>query len=122
VAIHGDVGYLLGGPTRQFDAGAAVTVVATPRLTVVGELAGRRIDKLGRLVDSVLPHPTLVGINTLRLTSSDQASTRVAATAGVKWNIFSTWLLSAHVIRPLTTAGLRGGWTPAVTLDYLIGR
>jgi hypothetical protein len=122
VAAHAEVGYVVGGATRELDTGAAVTIVATPRITIVGELSGRRIERLGRLTDSVLPHPTLMGINTLRLTSSHQTSNRMTATAGVKWNVVSTWLLSAHVSRPLSTAGLTGGWVPAVTLDYLIGR
>jgi hypothetical protein len=122
VGLHGDAGFVLGGTTGELDFGAAVTVVGTPRLTVVGEIGGRRLSSLGRLVDAVQPHPTLVGVQTLRLTSTDEAMHRIALTAGFKWNVFSTWLLSGHVSRPLTESGLTGGWVPAVTLDYLLDR
>lgn len=119
-AIHGDVGYVIGGATNELDTGGAVTFVATPRLTVVGELSDRRLESLGRLVDSVLPHPTLAGVDTLRLTASPQAAHRITATAGFKWNVASTWLLSGYASRPLTESGLTAGWRPTVTLDYLV--
>jgi hypothetical protein len=122
VAVHADVGFVVGGAASELDFGAAVTFVGTPRLTLVGEIGGRRLGSLGRLVDAVQPHPTLVGVQTLRLTSTDQAMHRMALTAGFKWNVFSTWLLSGHISRPLTNSGLTGGWVPTVTLDYLLER
>jgi hypothetical protein len=122
VALHGDVGLVVGGATKEFDLGAAVTYARTPRLTVVGELSGRWLTSLGRLVDAVQPHPTLVGIQTHRLTSSDQGTGRIVASAGFKWNVASTWLLSGHISRPLTDSGLTAGWVPTFTLDYLVGR
>ncbi len=119
---HADIGYLFGGASNELDFGGAVTFAATPRLTIVGELSGRRLESLGRLVDSVQPHPSLIGVETLRLTSSDQAAHRLVLTSGFKWNLFSTWLLSGHISHPLTDAGLTAGWVPTLTLDYLVGR
>jgi hypothetical protein len=122
VALHADAGYVLGGAMRELDVGAAMTVVATPRLTLVGELSGRRLESLGRLVDSVQPHPLLAGIETLRLTSTTEPAQRTVVSAGVKWNAVSSWLLSAYVSRPLTEAGLTAGWGPTVALDYVVAR
>ncbi len=121
-AVHGDAGYVFGGATNELDTGAAVTFVATPRLTVVGEMSDRRLESLGRLVDSLLPHPSLAGVDTLRLTASPQVAHRITATAGLKWNVASTWLLSGYISRPLTESGLTAGWRPTVTLDYLVAR
>ena len=120
VAVHGTAGYVIGGDTRELNFGTAMTVVAASRLTFVAELAGRRLEGLGRLVDSTLPHPTLIGVETVRLTSTDQPARHLVATAGFKWNVASTWLLSTHLSRSLTDSGLTTGWVPAVTLDYLV--
>jgi hypothetical protein len=37
---------------------------------------------------------------------------------GVKWNIATTLLLSANVVRPLTSAGLNARWISTFALDY----
>ncbi len=122
VALHADAGYVLGGAMDEADGGAAVTVAATPRLTLIGEITARRLQSLGPLVDAVEPHPVLAGIETLRLASTTQPAHRVVMSTGVKWNVRSTWLLSAYISRPLTEAGFTAGWGPTVTLDYLLSR
>jgi hypothetical protein len=33
----------------------------------------------------------------------------------------STWLMSANVLRSLTTVGLNDKWIPSVTFDYWFG-
>jgi hypothetical protein len=70
----------------------------------------------------VQAHPTLTGVQTLRLTSSATPTQKVVLTAGFKWNLVAAWLLSAHVSHPLSDAGLNAAWVPALSLDYLIGR
>jgi hypothetical protein len=122
VGVHGNVGYVFGGLSKALDYSGAVTVAASPRLTIVAELAGRRFASSGRLTQTVAPHPTLVGIDTVRLTTTTEPTARLVAAAGVKWNFTSTWLLSANVFRPLTEAGLTTRWTPTVTLDHSFGR
>jgi hypothetical protein len=122
VGVHGNLGYVFGGLSEALDYGGAATLAASPRLTLVGELAGRRLSSSGRLTDTVAPHPTLVGIDTVRLTTTNEPTARLVAAAGVKWNFRSTWLLSANVFRPLTDAGLTTRWTPTVTLDHSFGR
>jgi hypothetical protein len=118
VGIHGEIGYTLGGVSEALTYAGAVTAVAAPRLTLVGELLGRRLNAVGRLVETTLPHPRLAGVDTVRLTSSDETAERLLVVAGFKWNIASTWLLTANILRPLTDVGLNARWVPSVTFDY----
>ena len=121
LGLHADVGYAFGGLTGDFDYGSAVTFVAAPRLTLVGELAGRRLAAAGRLTEVVGPHPRIVNVSTIRLTSVEQTASRLLSVAGVKWNVGGAFLVGASVRRPLQTAGLNAGWVAAVSLDYSIG-
>ena len=118
VAVHGDLGYAIGGLADELVYGGAVTVAGTSRLTVVGEIAGRRVSSAGRLTETIEPHPTLVGVETIRLTSTPRATDRAVGLVGVKWNLAATLLLSANVMRPLTTAGLNARWMSTFSLDY----
>jgi hypothetical protein len=118
VAVHGDVGYSIGGVSDELVYGGAVTVVGTSRLTLVGELAGRRLSSAGRLTETTEPHPTLVGVDTIRLTSVERATQRMVGVVGFKWNLGATLLLSANVVRPLTSAGLNARWMSTFALDY----
>jgi hypothetical protein len=122
VAVHGDAGYQFDEVSRELNFGGAVTVAATPILTLVGEMTGRRIDALGRLIETVQPHPTVSGVDTWRLTASNDSVGQLRATFGLKWNVHSTWLLSAHVTRTVTDIGLTAGWMPTIALDYSLGR
>ena len=95
-----------------------MTAVAAPRVTIVGELLGRRLDGFGRLTETTLPHPRLAGVDTIRLTGSGETTDRIVLVAGFKWNVAGTWLLTANVIRPITDVGLSAPWVPGVTFDY----
>ena len=121
VGVHGEVGYSFGGVSDVLGYAGAVTVVARSRLTIVGELSGLRISGLGRLADTTQPHPGLVGVDTIRLTGIEQTADRIVAVAGFKWNVASTWLLTANVRRPVTSTGLDAGWVPTITFDYSFG-
>ena len=118
VGLHGEVGYTFGGVSEALSYAGAVTAVAAPRLTLVGELLGRRLNGVGQLEQTTLPHPRLAGVDTIRLSSSGEAADRLVAVAGFKWNVASTWLLTANVLRPLTDVGLNAEWVPSVTFDY----
>ena len=118
VGVHGDVGYWVGGLARELDYGAALTLVAAARLTFVAELSGRRLAAFGRLAETTQPHPTLANVESIRLTSVEQTTDRLVSVVGVKWNVGRTWMLSANVRHPLTTAGLNASWIPTLTLDY----
>ena len=122
VGIHGELGYSFHGVSDALGYAVAVTVVAVPRLTIVGELSGLRLEGLGHLAETTLPHPGLAGVDTIRLTGVEQTTNRIVAVAGFKWNIADTWLLTANVRRPLTDVGLNAGWVPTITFDYSFGQ
>lgn len=121
VGVHGDLGYSFGGLSKQLDYGTAVTIAASPRLTIVGEMLGRRLDTGGRLTETSAPHPRLIGVDTIRLSAVPDGTERVLAIGGVKWNLAASMLLSATVLRPLTDAGLTPRWVPAVAIEYSFG-
>jgi hypothetical protein len=118
VAVHGDIGYAIGGLSDELVYGGAITVLGTSRLTLVGEVTGRRLSSAGRLTETIESHPTLAGVDTIRLTGVPRATERVAGSIGFKWNIAATVLLSANVVRPLTSAGLNARWISTFALDY----
>lgn len=122
VAVHGSVGYTLGGTSRIVEFQAAMTGAPTPRVTLVGELVGRYLESGGRLTNVTAPNPDLIGVQTIRLSASEQSTTRVLAVGGVRWNALGPWVVSANVMRPLTTAGLNAQWIATVSLDYSVGR
>ena len=122
VAVDGEMGYSLGGLVRALEYSGAVTYAATPRLTLVGELLGRRLEGVGRLVETTQPHPRLIDVETIRLTSVPDTTTRLTAVAGFKWNISGGWLLSANVVRSLTDTGLNARWVPTIAVDYAVGQ
>ena len=121
IGVHSEVGYAFGGVSDVLGYAAAVTVAAQSRLTIVGELSGLRISGLGRLSDTTQPHPALVGVDTIRLTGVEETADRIVVVAGFKWNVASTWLLTANVRRPITDVGLNAGWVPTITFDYSFG-
>lgn len=121
-AFHANGGYSVGGLARETDYGGAVTVAATPRLTVSGELIGRRIEGPGGIVQVATPNPTLAGVDTLRLEPSGTALNMVSLVPGLKWNVAGTWVVIANAMVPLTDAGLTSPFTPFVGLDYSFGR
>ena len=122
VGVHAELGYAFDEVADAVVYGAAVTGVATPRVTVIGEVIGRRLKGLGALTETTLPHPRLSGVDTIRLVGSGENTDRVMAAAGLKWNVASTWLLTASVLRSLTTVGLNAAWVPSVTFDYWFGQ
>jgi hypothetical protein len=122
LGAHADIGYILGGSSEELDYGGAITVVGAPQLTFAGEITGRRLASIGRLTDTTEPNPGLVGVDIIRLTGVPQATERIVAVVGLKWNVGATWLLSANVQRPLTTAGLNAGLVSTFMFDYSFGR
>jgi len=120
--FHGNVGYGFDNLSRELTYNGAATFASSNRLTLIGELVGRRLDSLGRLTYTVTPNPTLTNVDTIRLTSTSEQSARLVAVAGLKWNFRSTWLLTANVVRPMTDAGLNAPWTPTLTFEYSFAR
>lgn len=117
LAVHGNVGVTAGGLVRELQYRGAATLAASPRVTVVGEVLGRSLSDVGPLAQSSAPHPTIDGVDTLRLVSEAGSTRTAAAVVGAKWNVAGTWLLSGNVVLPLTDRGLRAKPTFLVGLD-----
>jgi len=121
-SVHGNIGYSVGGLSNSLEYRGAAIFAASHRLTLIGEVTGDRRASVGRLTETVAPSPTLINIDTVRLTSTNQPIMRAVAVAGVRWNFRSTWLFSANVVRPLTEAGLNAQWRPTITVDHSFGQ
>jgi hypothetical protein len=117
-SVHGNLGYVFSRLSQDLSYAGATTVVVVPRVTLVGELTGLWLRDFGRLVSTTAPHPSLIGVDTIRLTSITESAHRLVAAGGVKWNVAGTLLLNVVVMRQLTDAGLSTNFTPIVTLDY----
>jgi hypothetical protein len=90
-------------------------------LTLITEFIGRRLASGGRLIDVVEPHPALIGVETIRLSGTPQATSRMHMVGGLRWNMATKWLLSMNVLKPLTTAGMNARWMTSVSIDYALG-
>jgi hypothetical protein len=122
VSVHSELGYLLGGLSRELDYNAAVAVAASSRVTFIAELLGRRLESAGRLTETVAAHPRLAGVETIRLSAVPEATYRALAIGSVKWNVGETLLLTGSVMRSVTGTGLTARLTPTVVLEYSFGR
>jgi len=121
VGAHGVIGPVFGGAAGELGYALGVTHASSSRLTLAAEIIGRRVGAVGTLTDTTEPHPTLEGIDTIRLSSVQRSTNRLTAVVGLKWNVASSWLLNGHAQRSLTTAGLNAGWVPSISLDYSFG-
>lgn len=118
VAVHGNASMLRGGISPEWTAAGAASVAAHPRVTVSGEVLMRHVSSLHDFSLSAAPHPTIIGVDTLRLTAGTAATTLATAVAGLKWNMTGTLVLGTHVSFPLAKRGLTAPVTPAVGLEY----
>ena len=122
LSIHSEVGYLLGGLSRELDYNGAVAVAASSRVTFIAELLGRRLESGGRLTQTVAAHPRLAGVETIRLSAIPEATYRALAIGSIKWNVGETLLVTGSVLRSITPTGLTAQFTPTVVLEYSFGR
>jgi hypothetical protein len=122
VSLHANVGLTGGGLADEFTWRGAIAATASPSVTLIGELVGRRIGEAGRIVLERAAHPRLAGVDTLRLVTTGSSTSSASAVAGLKWNAGTTLLLNANVIVPLTDDGLQSTVTALVGLEYSFGR
>ncbi len=121
-SFHGNVVVGTGGVGTEVSYSGAAAVAASPRVTLVGEMVARRILGIERITQVLVPHPRILGVETMRLAPAGEDQTTTFAVAGFKWNVGSTWLLHGNVLMPLTTNGLTARFTPTVALDYSFAR
>jgi len=118
---HVNGGYSWGGISREANYSGAVTVTASERVTLIGEFLGRWVEGLGRIGQVTAPHPTSVGVETIRLLPTTTGVMTAMAVVGFKWNVADRWLLNANMLLPVTDRGLRARVVPAIALDYSFG-
>lgn len=111
-----------GGISREMGFACAVVWAAHTRLSISGEVLARRIGALGKIQDVIEPHPTLNGIDTLRVVAVGENAVTRFAVVGAKWNVARSMLLTTHVLVPFSDRGFRPGLTPMISLDYAFVR
>jgi hypothetical protein len=121
-SAHADVGGSVGGLARELHYGGALALAATAHLTLSGELLGRRLNSFGHIVATTAPHPSLIGVQTIRLTPDASTLQIITVIPGAKWNLSDTWVLAANLSLPMTSGGLTSRFTPFVGLDYAFAR
>jgi len=119
VSVHGNAGIVRGGVSDEMTAAGAITVAVSPRVTATGETLFRRLSDLHSIVSVSQPHPTIVGVDTLRLLPGDQVAMLSSLVTGAKWNVTGTFVLSGQVQWRLGHDGLTAAWAPTVSFDYL---
>ena len=118
LAFHGNFGGTFGGLSDMMEYRAAVTVSALSRLTLVGELLGRRLADLGSLAEERVSHPSLAGVDTIRLISTGDSINTASLVVGTKWNVNDTWLANFNLSFPVTNGGLRSDTQLVFGVDY----
>ena len=122
ISMHVNGGMTFGGLAREIGMGAAIAVAATERFTVTSELLARHIDGPADIGPVAAAHPTLIGVETLRLRPGGSGFATMLLAPGFKWNISDTWVIVGNVTVPLTTAGLTSPLIPFVGIDYALPR
>lgn len=117
--VHGNFAIVRGGVSDEVDASGALTLAATPRLTVAGEFLLRRLSDVRQVTTVSAPHPTISGVITQRLAPGTNAATLSNAVTGIKWNARATMVLTAEVLWRIGSSGLTAPFTPTISLDYL---
>lgn len=118
LAFHGNLGSTFGGLSRVLDYRGAITISPLSQLTLVGELLGRRISDLGSLAEERVGHPSIAGVDTIRLISTGESVNTASLVVGTKWNVNDTWLANLTVSFPVTDRGLRADAQMLFGVDY----
>jgi hypothetical protein len=121
-SAHANLGVARGGLADELTYAFALASAATPRLTISVEALGRWADLSGDIRSVSQPHPTLAGVNTIRLVPGTSRLQTLTLAPGVKWNIDGTWVLVANVGVPMLKGGLRAPILPFVGLETSLER
>ena len=121
MGYHGNLSLSGGGLSNELAYRGAVCFSASDRVTLVGELVGRRYGDVGRITEARVPHATIGNVDTIRMISEDSSLSTAAIVVGAKWNLSGTWILSGHTQLPIADRGLRSGVVTLFGLDYAFG-
>jgi hypothetical protein len=117
---HANVGYAMGGVSNEVAFSGAVSAAVAERLTLSAETLIRRMAGLHDIREVIQQHPSVSGVDTIRLLPTGGAVTTTTAVAGMRWNLSRTWLLNGYVLVPVGERGLRARPTPAFSIEYSI--
>jgi hypothetical protein len=118
LSLHGNAGLVRGGVSDETNFSGAASVAAHPRVTISGEVLVRNVTALHPIELVSAPHPTISGVDTLRLLSGDTGTTLADALVGFKWNVSGKLVLGGHATWPLVKHGLTAPFTPTFALEY----
>jgi hypothetical protein len=118
----------LGGETPlpdEINYAAGVELVVESRLTIVGDVLGRSLRDAGRLVVVSKPfeYVTRAG-GPVQTANFDEFDPRpgnlnlTLGTVGMKFNPKGNLLISASVLFPISSSGLKSRVTPVIGIDY----
>jgi hypothetical protein len=119
VGFHGNGGIARGGVSDEISGSGALTIAATPHLTLSSELLVRRLLDLREVVPASAPHPLFGGVSTLRLVPGTSTPTLSSLVTGVKWNARGTMVVTGQVLWRLGSGGLTAPFAPTIAIDYL---
>jgi len=118
VALHFNGGVLRGGVSNEWTIAGGASAAISSRVTIVGEVLGRRLSDLSEIELVAVPHPTISGVDTLRLSGGPAGRQLLDALAGAKWNVANRMVLEAHVRWAVLTHGLTAPLTPTIGFEY----
>lgn len=118
VMLAGNAGVIRGGISDELNLGGSAALAVHPRLSLTSELLVRNITQLRPLELSSQPHPTIDGVDTIRLTGGEPGRTIAGGVAGLKWNPTGTIVIGGHLRWSFTAAGLTAPVTPSIALEY----
>lgn len=121
-AAHASVGVAVGGLARELTYSAAFSAAPSARVTLSVEALGRWADLPGDIVQVSQAHPSLAGVETLRLVPGTSRLQALTIGPGLKWNLSDTWVLVAQAGVPMLKDGLRAPVLPFVGLEYSVAR
>lgn len=118
VMLAGNVGVIRGGISDERVVGGAAALAVHPRVSVTAEVLARNISELRPLERSAQPHPTIAGVETIRIIGGEPGRTIAGGIVGLKWNPAGTVVIGGNVRWSFTAAGLTAPLTPAIAIEY----
>ena len=118
LATHVNGAVSVGGASDEILVSAAATYAAAPRLTVIGEVIGRHLERLHRLESAYEPDSQRQDLETMRLVHGERHLHATFMSVGAKWNVARSWLLNGNVLFRLDEGGLRARVTPTIALEF----
>ncbi len=118
VGVHANGGVVRGGIANEIVLAGALALALHPRATFTTELLRRHVSGIGAFEMTSAAHPSVSGVDTLRLTTRPGGSTLVTAATGIKWNVTDALVLGGHLVWALSDTGLTAPVTPTIGLEY----